>query len=217
MKRWFCCTLWCLTVQGWSPSGLRPGAKAFPEDFALPLLTWAKDNCITAHDEHITAQVLAGLVNSSGHLHWRVARSGWLLGSITMQEFPATLHDFVEGRFPLSIWHGTCLKVLIRATSFYITWRHLLEAMVGQLHASEYVNRVRGASAALNTYFLSKEAKDPIYLQERQVAKLQRSVIARNSGVASNPCTCQLYYNTMLRTLAKTYTFARRCGWKFHG
>lgn len=29
---------------------------------------------------------------------------------------------------------------------------------------------------------LPQEAKDPIYLQERQVAKLQRSVIARNSG-----------------------------------
>ena len=29
-----------------------------------------------------------------------------------------------------------------------------------------------------------QEAKDPIYLQERQVAKLQRAVIARNSGDA---------------------------------
>ena len=29
----------------------------------------------------------------------RVARSGWLLGSITIQDFPATLHDFVTGRY----------------------------------------------------------------------------------------------------------------------
>lgn len=34
----------------------------------------------------------------------------------------------------------------------------------------------------LNPPMLPQEAKDPIYLQERQVAKLQRSVIARNSG-----------------------------------
>ncbi len=28
-----------------------------------------------------------------------VARSGWLLGSITIQDFPATLQDFVTGRY----------------------------------------------------------------------------------------------------------------------
>ena len=53
-----------------------------------------------------------------------------------------------------------------------------------------YIYTIRPSSYSLWTWIryplhppmLPQEAKDPIYLQERQVAKLQRSVIARNSG-----------------------------------
>eukprot|EP00913_Durusdinium_trenchii_P025354 g23803.t1 len=89
-------------------------------------------------------------------------------------------------------------QVLIQSMSFYRAWAKLLEADGRNQNA--YIKAILQAGLALTTYFLAKDPKEPTYEQERQVAMLQRSVIAANSGSASNPCTCQLFYQSMLRS-----------------
>eukprot|EP00435_Cladocopium_sp_Y103_P050480 s889_g15.t1 len=193
---------------------LHPGAKASARDFAHPLLLWANDHCVLhasarsadlrtlPESERVAAKALERLLNSSGHLHWRLARSGWLLGSVTLQEMGEALRGFARGELApagLMFWSGQCRKVLQQAMGFYIALHSFLQAMRGDLQTQEYVDVVLAAATAMTTYLLTKDPLQPIYLQERQVALLHRSVIARNSGNAANPCTCQLYYQSMLR------------------
>ncbi|CAK9095798.1 unnamed protein product [Durusdinium trenchii] len=152
-------------------------------------------------EEWLAGAALARLVNGSGHLHWRFARTGWLVGSMSLEHMDEALLEFAQsGWIPpagILFWHGLCRKVLMQSMSFYRAWAKLLEADGRNQNA--YIKAILQAGLALTTYFLAKDPKEPTYEQERQVAMLQRSVIAANSGSASNPCTCQLFYQSMLR------------------
>ncbi|CAJ1407306.1 unnamed protein product, partial [Effrenium voratum] len=188
-------------------TGLRPGAPP-AEDLTLPLLLWVKENCdpILVDDQALFVQEISagikGMINGSRHLHRRFARTGWLLGSVSLENMDPVLRKFAStGWLPptgIMAWDGMCRKVLLQTRNFYYAWHRLLEVAGGQ-NFQLYVEAALDAANSLTSYFLAKDASEPTYLQEQQLAMLLRSAIAMNSGIPSNPCTCQLFYQALLR------------------
>eukprot|EP00439_Symbiodinium_sp_Y106_P053495 s1813_g7.t1 len=197
------------------PSGSRPGARGSAVHFAFPLVRWVRQYCDLANypeavpeEEEVEyvrgmSRALQSIENASGHLHWRFVRTGWLLGSISAEHLGPALLRFVSagviGEVAISMWQGLCLQALSQTRAFYTVWLNLLQAVGFQDQPTEYGKRMWETGSAMSTYWLRKEATQPTYLQEQQLAILFRSVVAINSGAAASPCTCQLFYYSLLR------------------
>ncbi|CAE7405380.1 unnamed protein product [Symbiodinium sp. CCMP2456] len=197
------------------PSGSRPGARGSAVHFAFPLVRWVRQYCDLANypgavpeEEEVEyvrgmSRALQSIENASGHLHWRFVRTGWLLGSISAEHLGPALLRFVSagviGDVAISMWQGLCRQALSQTRAFYTVWLNLLQAVGFQDQPTEYGTRMWETGSAMSTYWLRKEATQPTYLQEQQLAILFRSVVAINSGAAASPCTCQLFYYSLLR------------------
>ncbi|CAE7881133.1 unnamed protein product, partial [Symbiodinium microadriaticum] len=179
------------------PSGSRPGARGSAVHFTFPLVRWVRQYCDLANypgavpeEEEVEyvrgmSRALQSIENASGHLHWRFVRTGWLLGSISAEHLGPALLRFVSagviGDVAISMWQGLCRQALSQIRAFYTVWLNLLQAVGFQDKPTEYGKKMWETGSAMSTYWLRKEATQPTYLQEQQLAILFRSVVAINS------------------------------------
>ncbi|CAE7497707.1 unnamed protein product [Symbiodinium natans] len=101
------------------------------------------------------------------------------------------------------------IDALSQIRAFYSAWKQMLQAVKLQAQGGQTVNYVDTmwiSASALTTYFLRKDAEQPTYLQEQQLAILLRAAVAINSGASGSPCTCQLFYFSLLRESVKFWS-----------